>query len=187
MYIYGAENGYKDIVIFNFHFDWKKETHAGYEIEFKDFSEILLTLESKLKEVRQKHEAKVKSEAKKKEGEEEMIKQEIKKVRDFISLEREKGTHEIIAFSSNIKSLIMGIAKREGVEISKIEHLVDYLSLCYYHGFKDISTSRITDRWIFLEAYNNIGKLKSVYMLFDFMRDLKGDLIDNCKLIIAKD
>uniref|UniRef100_UPI001E5B3472 hypothetical protein n=1 Tax=Helicobacter pylori TaxID=210 RepID=UPI001E5B3472 len=187
LYIYGAENGYTDGVIFSFHFDLKKDTQSWCEIEFKDFSEILLTLESKVKEAREKHDAKVKEEEKEEEKEKEMIEQEIKKARDFISLEREKGTHEIIAFSSNIKSLIMGIAKREGVEISKIEHLVDYLSLCYYRGFKDISTSRITDRWIFLEAYNNIGKLKSVYILFDFMRDLKGDLIDNCKLIIAKD
>ncbi|WQW12030.1 hypothetical protein KVL56_06890 [Helicobacter pylori] len=168
-------------------------------VELKTFNSVYIVSvkESRLKgaskyglspcKLRQKHEAKVKSEAKAKEEEEEMIKQEVKKARDFISLEKEKGTDKIIAFSSKLKDLSMGIAKREGVVISKIEHLVDYLSLCYYHGFKDISSSRITDRWIFLEAYNDIGKLESVYMLFDFMRDLKCNLIDNCKLIITKD
>ncbi|GAA8343901.1 hypothetical protein HpDR28_15070 [Helicobacter pylori] len=186
-YIYGAENGKTDGVIFNFHFDWKKDTQSWYEIEFKDFSEVLLTLESKVKELRQKHDAKIKSEAKEKEEEEEMIKQEVKKARDFISLEKEKGNDEIIAFLSKIKNLVMEISKREGVEISQIEHLVDYLSLCYYCGFKDISQSRIADRWIFLEAYNNMGKAKRVYMLFDFMRDMKCNLIDRCKLVIAKD
>ncbi len=110
-----------------------------------------------------------------------MIKQEIKKARDFINLEREKGDDKIIAFLSKLKDLNMEIAKREGVEISQIDKVVDYLSLCYYHGFKDISTSRITDTWIFLEAYNNIGKAKCVYLWFDFIRDLNCNLIDNYK------
>ncbi len=186
LYIYGAENGHTDGVIFNFHFDWKKETQCWYEIEFNNFSEILLTLQSKVKELRQKHDEKIKSEVKKEKEEEEVIKQEIKKARDFISLEREKGTDEIIAFSSKLKSLVMEIAKGDGVEISQIDHAVDYLSLCYYYGFKDISKSRIADRWIFLEAYNNIGKLESVCMLFDFMRDLNCNLIDNYKRVITR-
>ncbi|PDW12442.1 hypothetical protein BB390_06925 [Helicobacter pylori] len=69
-YIYGGGNGQKDSVIFSFHFDWKKDTQDWYEIDLKDFSEVFLTLESKIKELRQKHEAKVKSKAK----EEEIVK-----------------------------------------------------------------------------------------------------------------
>ncbi|MGN8374534.1 hypothetical protein ACR9JR_02545, partial [Helicobacter pylori] len=57
-YIYGAENGKDDGVIFNFHFDWKKETQDWYEIEFKDFSDFMLNIERKLKELREKHDAK---------------------------------------------------------------------------------------------------------------------------------
>lgn len=79
-YLCGAEDGCKDGVIFTFHFDWKKETQDWYEVDFKDFSEVLLTLESKIKELRQKHDAK--AEIEKKEEQEEMIKQEIKKARE---------------------------------------------------------------------------------------------------------
>ncbi len=183
-YICGAENGYKDGVIFNFHFDWKKETQDWYGIEFKDFSEVLQTLESKIKELRQKHEAKAKAEAKAEE--EEMIKQEGEKAREFVKNEREKGDNDALNFSSKLKDLSMEIAKREGVEISQIEHLVGYLSLCYFYGFKDISESRITDNWIFLEAHNNMGEAQRVCMLFHFMRDLKCNLIENCKLVMEK-
>ncbi|MBH0268970.1 hypothetical protein I6765_02645 [Helicobacter pylori] len=151
-YICGSENGYKDSVIFNFHFDWKKETQDWYSIDFKDFSEILLTLESKVRELRQKHEAKVESEKKKKEEEGEMIKQEVKKARDFIILEREKGNDEIIAFSAKLKDFVMEIAKRDGVEIEQIEKAVNFLSLSYYYGYKDINKSRVAGDWIFLEA-----------------------------------
>ncbi len=73
-----------------------------------------------------------------------MIKQEIKKARDFISLEREKGNDEIIAFYSKLKDLIMEIAKRGGVEIEQIDKAVNFLSLAYYYGYKDISKSRVT-------------------------------------------
>lgn len=48
---------------------------------------------------------------------------------------------------------------------------------------KDISESRVTDGWIFLEALNQHGKRKAVYVLFDFMRDLECDLMDDYKNI----
>lgn len=187
LYICGAEGGKKDIVIFVFHFDWKKDTENWYSIEFKDFSEILPTLQSKIKELRQKHDDKVKSENKKREEEEEMIKQEIVQARDFISLERGRGNDEVIAFYSKLKDLIMEIAKRGGVEIEQIDKVVNFLSLAYYYGYKDINKSRVTDTWIFLEALNQHGETKMVYMLFDFMRDVNCSLIDNYKRIISKD
>lgn len=180
LYIYGENEGKKDGVILDFHFDWKKETQDWYSVEFKDFSEILPTLESKVKELRQKHDAKV-------EKEQEVIEQEIKKARDFTKLERQKGNDEIIAFHSKIKELTMEIGKREGVEREQIDKAVDFLSLAYYYGYTDISKSRVTDMWIFLDALNKRRERKSLYMLIDFMRDLNCSLTDSYKRLISKD
>ncbi|EKE82644.1 hypothetical protein OUE_0727 [Helicobacter pylori R030b] len=42
-----------------FYFDWKKDTQDWYEVEFKDCSEILETLDTKLTQLRAKHNMKV--------------------------------------------------------------------------------------------------------------------------------
>lgn len=60
-YIYGSENGKDDCVIFSFHFDFRKEMQAWYEIVFKDFRDFTLNIERKLKELREEHDAKVKA------------------------------------------------------------------------------------------------------------------------------
>ncbi|GAA9272239.1 hypothetical protein HpHA227_14850 [Helicobacter pylori] len=180
--IFGAEEGKKDCVMFNFYFDWKKDTQCRYQIVFKDFSEILLTLESKIKEVRQRHEAKVKSEAEEKEKEREIIKQEIKKARELVKNEREKGDKDAAQFSAKIKDLIVEICER-GVEVGQIDKAVDFLFLAYYYGYKDISETRLAGNWFFLEALNQRRERKSVYLWFDFMRDLDWDLMERCKEI----
>uniref|UniRef100_UPI00273822F2 hypothetical protein n=1 Tax=Helicobacter pylori TaxID=210 RepID=UPI00273822F2 len=178
-YLCGGENGKDDCVILAFHFDWKKETQEWYEVGFKDFSEILLTLESKIKELRQKHDARVEREKKEKEEEEEMIKEEIKKAREFVKDEIKKGNNDAIQFSEKIKDLLKVICEREGVEIEQIDKALNFLSLAYYYGYKDISESRVTENYIFLEALDQHGKVKIVSLLFNFMRDLKCDLKDH--------
>ena len=182
-YIFGAQDEKEDGVIFSFHFDWKKETQDWYEIEFKDFSEVLPTLESKIKEVRQKHEAKIKAKAKKEEEEEEMIKQEIEKARALVKNDIEKGDDDATKFSLKLKELVMEIAKRDGVKKDQIDKGINFLSLAYYHGYKDISESCVTDNWIDLRALNQNRDKTLVIMSFDFMRDLKCDLIDHYKTI----
>ncbi|GAA9860368.1 hypothetical protein VN0630_03010 [Helicobacter pylori] len=186
-YICGGENGKDDCVIFTFHFDWKKETQDWYEIVFKDFRDFMLNIETKLKELREKHDAKVKEEeeAKAKEREQEMITQEIKKARAFVNKEAEEGDNDALQFSAKLKDLIREICKRDGVEIEQIEKAIGFLCLAYYYGFRDINGSKVTDNWIFLETCNNTKKHRSVYMQFDFMRDLKCDLMENCKKIIG--
>lgn len=184
-YICGGENGKDDCVIFSFHFDWKKETQDWYEIEFKDFRDFILNVERKLKELREKHDAKVKENLKAKEEEEEMIKQEIKKAREFVKKQAQEGDNDASQFSAKLKELIAEICKRDGVETEQIEKAIGFLCLAYYYGFKVVKESRVTDNWVFLTAYNNdTGKHRSAYMLFDFMRDLKCDLIECCKRII---
>ncbi|WP_187943278.1 hypothetical protein [Helicobacter pylori] len=53
--IFGADRGFKDEVIFTFHFDLRKPTQDWYQLTFGSFSEFFETIENRLKEARLDH------------------------------------------------------------------------------------------------------------------------------------